>query len=125
MTPEKMIQSKIIAYLSKLADEGHPIFYERRQAGGFSYKKGLPDIYVVYNGKHIEVEVKQPGGQLSPMQETWARLFKQLGIIHYVADDVEKFKQFMNEIMKLWIKLLKEKENDRFRKNYNRRFAYR
>lgn len=101
MTPEKMIQSKIISYLSKLADEGHPIFYERRQAGGFAYKKGLPDIYVVYNGKHIEVEVKRTGGQLSPMQETWARRFKQLGITHYIADDVEKFKQFMNGMMKL------------------------
>lgn len=101
MTPEKMIQSKIILYLSKLADKGHPIFYERRQAGGFAYKKGLPDIYIVYNGKHIEVEVKCKGGQLSPMQETWARRFKQLGITHYVADDVEKFKQFMNGMMKL------------------------
>lgn len=97
MTPEKMIQSKIISYLSKLADEGHPIFYERRQAGGFAYKKGLPDLYIVYNGKHIEVEVKRPGGQLSSMQETWARRFKQLGITHYVADDISKFKLFMKE----------------------------
>lgn len=101
MTPEKMIQSKIISYLSKLADEGHPIFYERRQAGGFAYKKGLPDIYIVYNGKHIEVEVKRKDGQLSPMQETWARRFKQLSITHYIADDVEMFKQFMKGMMKL------------------------
>lgn len=99
MTPEKMIQSKIISYLSKLEKEGHPIFYEKRQAGGFAYKKGLPDIYVVYNGEHIEVEVKRKGGQLSPMQEAWARRFKQLGITHYVADDVEKFKQFMKEMI--------------------------
>ena len=41
MTPEKRVQNKIIEYLKQLRDNNKPIFYERRQAGGYSYKKGI------------------------------------------------------------------------------------
>ena len=71
MTPEKIVQNKIIAYLKKLEKEGKPIYIERRQAGGFAYKMGIADIYVVINGLHIEIETKKPGGKLRPMQEKW------------------------------------------------------
>lgn len=99
MTPEKQIQSKIMAHLAKLKDEGHPLFYERRQAGGFAYKAGLSDIYFVYNGLHVEVEVKRPGGSMSAIQETWARKFKELKVVHICVDNVEEFKKFMSYII--------------------------
>ena len=60
MTPEKIIQNKIIAYLKKLEKEGKPIYVERRQAGGFAYKMGIADLYAAINGIHIEIEVKRP-----------------------------------------------------------------
>lgn len=93
MTPEKNIQNGILRFLKSLEQEGLPIFSQRRQAGGFSYKKGLPDVYCVINGKHVEIEVKRPGGQLSSAQETWRDKFHHLGIERFCFDSVEECKK--------------------------------
>ena len=89
MTPEKQVQNSLIAYMKKLQDSGVPIYYERRQAGGFSYKMGIADLYAVINGQHIEIEVKAPGGKLSPMQEKWRDKCKKLHIQWCCVDNVE------------------------------------
>ncbi len=98
MTPEKSVQNRIMNYLKKLEDEGYPCYHERRQAGGFSYKKGIPDIYAVFNGIHIEIEVKRPGGELSSMQEKWRDKCKQRKIYWCCVDSLEDFKFYMHSI---------------------------
>lgn len=94
MTPEKRVQNKIIEYLKQLKDNGKPIFYERRQAGGYSYKKGIPDLYAVYNGVHIEIEVKAPGGSLSVMQEKFRDNCQKINILWICVDSVEQLKLY-------------------------------
>ena len=98
MTPEKQIQNDILDYLKYLKHSFKPIFYERRQAGGLSYKKGIPDIYCVYNGIHIEIEVKKPGGQLSTMQEKFRDMCKTNNIKWICVDDVEQLKTYLDSI---------------------------
>lgn len=98
MTEEKRIQNKILSYLNKLKKEGYPIFYERRQSGGFSYKKGIPDIYVVYDGKHIEIEVKKKGGKLSTMQEKFRDMCIEKNIGWLVVDDIETLYKYMKNL---------------------------
>lgn len=95
MTPEKRVQTSCINYLKSLKDKGHPLLIERRQAGGFSYKMGIPDVYFVYDGRHIEFEVKAPGKSLSTMQEKWRDKCKALNILWLCADDVQQLKDFM------------------------------
>lgn len=89
MTPEKRVQSAIMSKLAELADKGEPLFFERRQAGGFSYKKGIPDLYAVYNGQHIEIEVKAPGGLRSPMQIKFMEKCRKLNMLCICADCVD------------------------------------
>ena len=96
---EKDVQNKILNYLKKLKNEGHPIYYERRQAGGFSYKKGLPDIYFTYHGLHFEIEVKSSTGQLSTTQEIWQRIFTKNSTPYVVVNNFEKFKELVDEII--------------------------
>ena len=83
MTPEKRVQNKIVDYLHALEDEGFPIFVERRNAGGFSYKKGIPDLYAVINGQHVEIEVKRESVESSRQcnwsSEIYAKSEKLLG----------------------------------------------
>ena len=55
MTPEKKVQNSIMDYLKQLDKDGLPVMVERRQAGGFSYKMGIPDLYAVVNGYHLEI----------------------------------------------------------------------
>lgn len=111
---EKNVQNKILNLLKKLKIDGHPIYYERRQAGGFSYKKGLPDIYFVYRGLHYEVEVKSSIGELSSAQETWASIFKRNFIPHIVINNFKQFEKIINVIINNEIinyKLIEEHSN--------------
>lgn len=82
---EQSVQSKIERYL-----KDNNIFFEKRQAGGFQYRKGIPDLYFVFNHEHIEIEIKDPNGSPSPMQLAWQRKFKELYKIDaYIVDSVE------------------------------------
>ena len=88
MTPEKEIQNAIITYFGKLKKAGVKLYIERRQAGGFAYKMGLPDLWVFIYGKHIEIEVKRPGGEARATQEKWATRFVEMGAEYICADSV-------------------------------------
>lgn len=104
MTPEKRVQNNIVAYFKKLQDEGLAVYIERRQAGGFSYKMGIADLYAVVNGIHLEIEVKKPGGELRPMQEKWRDRCKKMNILWVCADKVEDVEKKVNEIFDLSIR---------------------
>ena len=96
MTPEKHVQNAIVTYLKKLIDDGYPVYVERRQAGGFSYKKGQADLYAVIDGQHVEIEVKRPGGQRSPDQEKWEEMCRRCNIMYICADSVQVVANFLN-----------------------------
>lgn len=99
MTPEKKVQNKIEKYLDELISQGIPIYYERRQAQGVGYKYGLPDLFLVINGIHVEVEVKAPNGDVRAAQEKWEMRFKNLGILYTRPHSLEEFKNFIfNEL---------------------------
>lgn len=98
MTPEKRVQNAILKYLSDISKTQH-VMFERRQAGGFSYKKGIPDIYVVVDGIHVEIEVKRPGGQLSVMQEKFRDRCAENNCLWICADNVEDVKNLVNKII--------------------------
>lgn len=97
MTPEVKVQSAITSFLKKEMKAGKPVFYEKRQAIGYQYHKGIPDIYCILNGYHLEIEVKRPGGSRSTMQETYERILKNAGAIYACVDSFEQFKQLYDE----------------------------
>ena len=57
MTPEKRVQNAIVDFMKELIARGEKIDIQRRQAGGYSYKKGIPDLYAIVYGRHLEIEV--------------------------------------------------------------------
>ena len=95
MTPEKRVQKAIVDFMKELIARGEKIDIQRRQAGGYSYKKGIPDLYAVVYGRHLEIEVKAPGEHLRPMQEKWRDKCLRLGIDYVCADSIDAFKYFM------------------------------
>ncbi len=98
MTPEKEIQNAIMTYFNKLKKAGVKLYIERRQAGGFAYKMGLPDLWVFIYGKHIEIEVKRPGGEARATQEKWARRFTEMGAEYICADSVQDVVNLIEKI---------------------------
>lgn len=96
MTPEKKIQTKIINYLK----EKENLVYERRQAGGYSYRAGSPDVWFVYRGMHCEVEVKAVGGFPSPLQISAEQRYKKAGALYWRGCDFEEFRKWFEENFK-------------------------
>lgn len=87
---EGLIHDQIVKRITDLAKDGHPIYVERRGAKGAAYKKGIPDIFIVFNGIHIEVEEKQPGGVRSVMQEKWEEKCRRLGIPYILVESADE-----------------------------------
>lgn len=95
MTPEKRVQSAIMTFLREYPEEKAFIDVYRRQAGGYSYTMGIPDLYAVVNGWHVEIEVKRPGGQLRPMQMKFRDKCLKHHTHYLCAESVEDVKMFL------------------------------
>lgn len=94
LTPEKRVQNKIIKYLEELEEKNYKIYHERRQAAAWT-KKGLADIFIIIEGVHIELEVKEPGGEQSVSQEKWQAKCNILGINYLVVESLKEFKNYL------------------------------
>lgn len=103
MTPEKRVQNSIINYLKELQARGEHLFFERRQACGGNYKAGIPDLYIVYEHIHIEVEVKAPNGRLSVMQEKYRDICRTNGTPWICACALDDFVHDFNKIVEEYI----------------------
>ena len=102
ITEEKKIQNEIISYLCSLPN----CYVERRSPLGFSYKKGIADLFFVYRGIHVEVEVKKIDGTTSPMQDKWKERCERLLIPYIEAhskEDVKKWIENLNSFKKKYL----------------------
>lgn len=95
---ESKVQSDCIKYLDELIAEGTPLLYFRRDATGRNYKKGLPDLFFILNGVHVEVELKDVGGTPSSLQLVWERKFKQAHVPYVRPHSLAEFKDFIKKI---------------------------
>ena len=98
-TPESKVKKKIHDYLTKLEKEGKPVYHEVREAGGLTYKKGLPDLWVVVNGLHFEIEVKAEDGRRSTLQYKWEEIFRKRHIIYACVNSVEEVAILVNVLL--------------------------
>lgn len=94
MTPEGRVKKKIVDYLETVPN----LIYELRQAGGWAYKKGKPDLWFVYNGRHFEIEVKAPGGQPSSLQIFNEMKFLNAGSYYWRGESAENFIEWFETI---------------------------
>lgn len=98
---ETSLTKDCLALLDNLAQAGEPIYYEHRSgSGGFGYKKGIPDLFIVINGIHIECELKTPFGKRSSMQEKWAMKFQRLRIKYMCPRTFVEFRDYILEVLK-------------------------
>ena len=98
-TPEGKVKKQITDYLDGLIEKKHHVYWERRDASGLNYKKGLPDLWMCYNGLHIEIEVKAEKGERSAMQEMWQRYFDEHSISYILARSKEDFEDQLLKII--------------------------
>lgn len=111
---EKYVQKKIIEYVKYLSKNGVPIDYERRQAGTPGYKIGSSDIFIMYCGLHIEVEIKDEGigeGGMSISQEKRKAKMASIYTPYICVDSFDQFKSFVNKLSSYKMELQKIYEN--------------
>lgn len=67
----------------------------------FSGKRGLPDIWAIIppHGTLMGIEVKRPGGKLSPDQEQFHDDLDRLGGISCVVTSVEELSTDLQEVL--------------------------
>lgn len=78
---------------------------EIKRIGGLAPKwtapgtRGVPDrIVILPNGIVAFVEMKAPGKNLTPLQERWAAILRDLGHRVYKLDSVEAIDRFIAEV---------------------------
>lgn len=75
-----------------------------KKLGGLCYKftspgnSGVPDRIVVLNGSVFFVELKKPGGKLTPLQVRQHTLLRQAGATVFTLRGVEEVKQWLTNI---------------------------
>lgn len=76
-----------------------------KNIGGMALKfvspgcSGVPDRLVFLpEGRIFLVELKKPGGKLTPLQEKMKKKFEEMGFKFYVIDSYELVEEFINEV---------------------------
>lgn len=92
---EASLTDKVVTLLTDLQKRGLPIYFEHRSgSGGYSYKKGSPDLFIVIDGTHIECELKDVTGKRSPMQDKFKYRCEAVWKIPYLCPHTfEEFKE--------------------------------
>lgn len=93
---EGSLTKQVATWLKSLQERGVPLFWEHRSgSGGFAYKQGLPDMFLVVGDKHVEVELKAPGGRRSPMQDKWKARFEAMGTPYVCPTSLAELQQYL------------------------------
>lgn len=96
MHAEGFLTKQIAAWLKECQGRGDPLFWEHRSgSGGFAYKEGIPDLFIVVGKYHIEVELKAPGGRRSAMQDKWKRRFEAMGVPYVCPTSLDELKSYL------------------------------
>lgn len=67
MTPEGKITKQIIDFLKSLKKEGRRIWWHKLH-GHPMQTAGVPDLLVIFEGRHVFFEIKGPKGKLTDLQ---------------------------------------------------------
>ena len=86
---EQTIQHEILQYLNSL----HPDVYVVKVI--LANKRGVPDLLCCYRGKFIGLEIKQPGGKLSPIQIFEGQLIERAGGKWYRIESLDDVKSVL------------------------------
>lgn len=67
------------------------VWHWKNWSGPMTYPKGIADILGIYNGRMLAIEVKKPGGKVSPHQRSFLKRVNEeggIGFVAYSVDDV-------------------------------------
>ena len=91
---EKQVRDGCLSRAKKLG------LLHKRMHFGHGAAAGWPDdLFVTWEGAHIWVEFKRPGGEASPLQKHVHEQMRERGCIVAVVDSGEKFTAVLDKIL--------------------------
>ena len=105
--PEQVIQRQVVAYLTILERQGKLWFTHIGHGGGgrvrgailrgLGLKAGVADLMILLPGGRAHfLELKAPGGKMSPKQIDFCDSCNRLGFSYYVADSLDVAKTMVD-----------------------------
>lgn len=89
---EKRIENQIKQYLDSIGA------WHIKTHGNMFSRAGTPDVLACVNGRFVAIEVKQPGGRVSPLQMAHIKLINQAGGVAFVAYSLEETKKHFKKL---------------------------
>ena len=88
---EKRIENQIKQYLDSIGA------WHIKTHGNMFSRAGTPDVLACVNGRFVAIEVKQPGGRVSPLQMAHIKLIRQSNGTAFVAYSLEDVKYVLRK----------------------------
>jgi hypothetical protein len=98
MTPEQVIKTSICQYLELRRIFFWIVIQNPGRYKSRHIKRGIPDLLGIFRGKPLAIEVKAPGGRVSPEQEKFIEDFRREGGIAFTAKSVEEVEKQLKEV---------------------------
>jgi hypothetical protein len=74
------------------------ITYRKRWGGPYA-TAGDPDLYLVSNGRHAEIELKRPGQEPTPLQRLRMREWARAGALTATVHSPEELRMFLAQLL--------------------------
>jgi hypothetical protein len=85
-------EASLLRSCERILREKNIVF--RKRHGTIYGVAGDPDLYLCWQGKHAEIELKRPGEKPTPLQQIrmreWARAGAIVGVVH-TPDELRNF----------------------------------
>lgn len=94
VTPEKSIQKQVVSFLKtyyptlfflSIRNEGKRSLREGKEAKDMGLRSGASDLYILYKGQSLFLELKSEKGKQSVPQKEFETLVKNNGAIYELA----------------------------------------
>ncbi len=95
MTPESKLKAAVIQRLKQYKREGAPIRW-LKIAGSPMQQRGMPDLWIVFNGQTLLVELKAPGEVATPLQQHEMEKWQAAGARCHVCTTLLEFEDFID-----------------------------
>src|SRR5262245_56557210 len=91
---ESSVLKSVLHVLNQLRKEGRKIWWVKI-AGGPRQRRGLPDLAIVLDGHSIWFELKAPGQEATPLQESMLRRIADAGATTAVVTSGEQARKIL------------------------------
>lgn len=94
---EAPVLKKIVRYLESLRKAGRPVWWAKIRKGPYQ-KSGLPDLFVIFGGRVLGLEVKATDGEATPLQLETLRRIRASGAVAEVVDSVDHVRAILERL---------------------------